>query len=153
MNKKTFLRGFSLIELMIVVSILAFLSMLVIPHLSHFLAKSKRTEAYINLRSLYMAQKAYWLEHGSYTQQLAGPDSLGWKPEGVVCYSYGFGGSEGVNNVIGSLKTPSSALAPATAGSDSFIIAAAGDIDGDGTPDVLTIDQSGIIKIVTDDLA
>ncbi len=144
-------QGFSLIELMIVLAIVAVLSMVSIPSFVRFLAKAKRTEAYINLRALYTAEKVYWVEHGVYTS-LLGPDGLGWRPEGSLNYTYGFSGSEGRNYIVGQLKTPGSALHTAQIRSDGFTIAAAGDIDGDGTADVLTIDQTGTIKIVTDDL-
>lgn len=153
MQKKLFNYGFSLIELLIVIAIIAFLTALSAPSFFKFLAKSKRSEAHITLRSLYIAQKAYWMEHASYTNKISGPASLGWKPEGTLQYTYGFSGAEGTNCVIGALKTPGSALAPAKATANEFIIVAAGDIDGDGNPDVLTIDHNGVIKIVADDLA
>ena len=146
-------RGFSLIELMIVVAIIAFLSMISVPSFLRFLAKTKRSEAYINLRSLYMAQKNYWIEHGTYTTTLNGQDGLGWKPEGKLQYTYGFPGSDGKNYVMGSLNTPAGALQNSHVSNTGFVIAAAGDIDGDGEPDVLTIDQDGAIKLVKDDLA
>lgn len=146
-------RGFSLLELMIVIAIIAFLSMIALPNLMHFLAKSKRTEAYTVLRSLYIAQKTYWLDHNKYTTNLSGANSLNWKSEGILHYTYGFPGTEGTNYVTGSLKTPSSALQAAQASDKGFTIAAAGDIDGDGKPDVITIDQDGTIKIIEDDLA
>ncbi len=50
--------GFSLIELMVVVAIIALLAMLAIPNFTRFISKTKRTEAYINLNALYVAQKA-----------------------------------------------------------------------------------------------
>lgn len=146
--------GFTLIELMIVIAIITFLSMLAIPSLMKFLAKAKRTEAYVHLSSLAMAEKAYFAEHGRYTTLLDGPDSLNWKPEGSVNYSYGFSsGSEGKSYFIGNLGTPSSALAPSQISSDGFKICAAGDIDGDGKPDVLCIDHNNKVTILEDDLA
>jgi len=77
-------RGFSLIELLVVVAIIAFLSALTIPSLMKFLARSKRSEAMLTLRSLYLAEKAHQMEHGTYSSVIMGNDSqsLGWKPEG-----------------------------------------------------------------------
>lgn len=152
--------GFSLIELIIVVAIIALLAMIAIPSFSRFLAKSKRSEAYINLHSLYAAQKAYWAEHGSYTSNLSG-SGCGWKPEGYhgggetenFYYTYGFPGAEGVSSFTGKLKTSSSHLSHAKAGTDGFIAIAAGDIDGDGKPDILAVDQFNNIRIIEDDLA
>lgn len=145
--------GFTLIELMVVVAIIALLSMLSIPSLMKFLAKAKRAEAYVNLNALAMAEKAYFADHGKYTTNLTGSDSLGWKPEGNFNYTYGFAnGSEGKNYFIGQLNTPASNLNNSSVTTDGFTIVAAGDIDGDGTPDILSIDQDSKIKIIQDDL-
>lgn len=149
-NKKVF--GFTLIELMIVIAIVAFLSMISIPNFMKFLAKSKRTEAYMNLRSLAMAEKSYWAENGKYTNIL-GNGGLGWKPSGNNYYTYGFSGGEGQNNFVGSLKAGSGELRNTRADASGFVAAAAGDIDGDGKTDIITIDQDSKITIVQDDLA
>ncbi len=149
MNKK----GFSLIELMIVVAIVAFLSMLVVPSCMRFLAKAKRAEAYVNLGSIYTAQKAHWAEHGTYSNTLIGKDSIGWKPEGEHQYTYGFAGQEGVNYFKGKLAAPLEALSHAKADQNSFVVVAVADIDGDGKPDVITVDDKHKVTIVTDDLA
>lgn len=153
--------GFTLIELMIVVAIVGFLSMISIPSFLRFLSKAKRAEAYMNLGSLYVAQKTYWAEHGVYSTVLNGKDSVGWKPEGYSSggaqekfnYTYGFNqGHEGQNFFTGKLSTPQTALGTTKADKVEFIIAAAGDIDGDGTADLLTVDQHNNIRVVVDDL-
>jgi len=141
--------GFSLIELLVVIAIIAFFSMLVVPSFFRVLARAKRTEAYVQLRSLYMAEKTYWVEHGRYTDKISGPDSLNWKGEGSLYYTYGFPGS----GVVGSLKAPVSALTGTKATDTEFIIAAAADIDGDGKIDLVTINQEGKITVIQDDLA
>lgn len=146
--------GFTLIELMVVVAIIAFLSMISIPSLTKFLAKAKRSEAYVNLGSLAMAQKAYWAEHGTYATALNGPDSLNWKPQGNFQYTYGFAtGTNGVNHFIGKLGTAASALTGSQISPDGFKIYAAGDIDGDGEPDILSVDENSVITLVKDDLS
>ena len=146
-------RGFTLIELMIVIAIIAFLSMISVPSLMKFLAKAKRAEAYIHLRMLANAQKAYFAEFGRYTKNLGCIEGLGWKPEGMVNYTYGFSdGAPGESHFIGQLKTPASALAGATVSRDGFAIYAAGHIYGE-KPDILSIDQHNVIKIVSDALA
>lgn len=143
-------KGFTLIELMIVVAIVAFLAMVAIPSFKKFLAKAKRTEAYMNLNALATAEKIYWAEHGTYSTDLT---AIGWKPEGQTQYTYGFTGSERKNYVTGALNSPISASGVGSAGKDSFTATAVGDIDGDGEPDIITINQDMNIVIVKDDLA
>ncbi|MCL4361345.1 prepilin-type N-terminal cleavage/methylation domain-containing protein [Candidatus Dependentiae bacterium] len=145
--------GFTLIELMIVIAVVAFLSMISIPNFMKFLAKSKRTEALMNLRSLVIAEKSYWAEHGKYTNVLSGNNGLGWKPSGNNYYTYGFAGAEGQNYFSGSLKASGGELRNTRADASGFIAAAAGDIDGDGKTDIITIDQDNKITILQDDLA
>ncbi len=153
--------AFTLIELMIVVAIIAFLAMLSVPTFSRFLAKAKRAEAYMNLSSIYAAQKAHWAEKGTYSAVLSGDGGVGWKPEGYkgggagenFYYTYGFGGSEGRNHFTGKLGTPSSYLGQSGAGRENFTAMAAGDILGNGKPDILMVDQNNKITIVQDALA
>jgi len=159
-SMKTCAKGFSLIELMVVVAIIGVLTVLTVPNVTRYIAKAKRAEAYVHLSSLYAAQKAYWAEHGTYTERLDGPGGLGWKPEGYAgggkknLYTYGFpSGQEGVSYFSGSGGASSAELAGAHAGRDSFLIYAAADIDGDGRPDILSVDQNNTISIVQDDLS
>lgn len=161
MNKFKSKKGFTLIELMIVVAIVSFLSMISVPSFLRFLSKAKRSEAYMHLGSIYIAQKAYWAEHGKYASALSGPQGVGWRPDGYhgggmrenFNYTYGFNaGSEGTHYVTGKLNAPATDLGVTRADRNSFLVAAAGDIDGDGIPDVLTVDEHNNIKIIQDDL-
>ncbi len=153
-------KGFTLIEVMVVIAIIALLAMISVPSIMRYLAKAKRTEAHVNLRALYTAEKAYWAEHGTYSSVLSGPNGIGWQPEGYsgggakenFCYTYGFPGAEGVNYFTGNLGTPASNLSKAQAGKTGFLAIAAGDIDGDGKPDILAIDHMGKIVLLDDDL-
>lgn len=154
-------KGFTLIELMVVVAIVAFLAMIAVPNFKKFLAKAKRAEAYMNLHALYAAQKAYWAEHGEYAQALSGDNSAGWQPEGYkgggekenFYYTYGLAsGGEGTHHFTGKLNTSPSHLSAARVGKDTFVIAAAGDISGTGKPDIITVDQDNKIVIVQDGL-
>lgn len=146
-------KGFTLIELMIVIAIIAFLSMIAMPSFFKFLAKAKRAEAYMNLNAIYTAEKIYWAEHGAYSKALSGPHGIGWQPEGAYNYSYGFSdGQEGINYFIGKLGTPVEFLQESQIAGDRFIIVAAGDIDGDGQPDILAVKSTGEIVILRDDL-
>lgn len=146
---------------MIVVAIIAFLSMISVPSFLRFLSKAKRAEAYMNLGAMYVAEKAYCAEHGKYTNVLSGKDGIGWQPEGYsgggqherFYYTYGFnGGQEGQHFFTGKLNAPSSALGQTKADQQGFMAAAAGDIDGDGIEDLLTVNQHNDIQIARDDL-
>ena len=126
-----------------------------------FLAKAKRAEAYANLHAMYAAQKAYWAEHNEYATALSGPGGAGWQPEGYkggganenFYYTYGFAtGGEGTHHFTGKLGTSASELSAARADKNSFVLVAAGDIDGDGKADIITIDQDNKITIAQDDL-
>lgn len=144
--------AFTLFELMVVVAIIAFISLMAIPNVMRYLAKSKRAEAYIHLGSIYTAEKIYWAEHGTYTNKLRGKDSAGWAPEGITHYSYGFPGSEGENFVIGKLGAGVDQLKKGYANKNGFLILAAADIDGDGKYDVIGINEKHEIIVLEDDL-
>jgi len=155
-------KGFSLIELMVVIAIIAIVTMIAAPNLTRFLAKAKRSEAYANLNAIYTHQKIYQAEHGRYSDALSGPNGIGWKPEGYkgggqgenFYYTYGFAhGAEGVNYYTGNLSASHSDLSRAYADERGFVVVAAGDIDADGKPDILTVDETSTIRIVEDDLA
>lgn len=145
-------RGHSLIELMVVIAVIVCLSLISMPSLMRFVAKAKRAEAYVMLRSLALAERAFFAEHGYYTKTLFGVGGLGWKPEGNYNYTYGFNdGSEGNTYFTGHLKTPAYALQGSYVSSQGFIICAAGKIHGD-KPDILSIDQDNVIRVVQDGL-
>jgi prepilin-type N-terminal cleavage/methylation domain-containing protein len=144
--------GFSLIELMVVIAIIALLAMIAVPNFNRFLAKAKRAEAYMNLSSIYAAEKAYHAEHGTYSDVLSGENGIGWKPEGKTYYTYGFMGVDGKNNFVGKLGAPGSSLQGSRADKTGFVAVAAGDIDGDGDLDIITVDENNKIDVTHDDL-
>ena len=59
-------KGFTLIELMIVVAIIGILAAIAIPNFLRFQAKSKQSEARELLSSLYTAETAYFAEFNAY---------------------------------------------------------------------------------------
>lgn len=125
-------KGFSLIELMVVVAIIGLLAMIAVPSFNRYLAKAKRAEAYLNLNSIYAAQKAHWAEHGSY----ASMSNLGWQAEGQ-------GNNENSKYYTYTIS----------GGDTGFLALATGDIDGDGQMDILSVDHHNNMVIVQDDLA
>ena len=141
-------KGYSLIEIMVVIALIGSLLMIAVPKYKSFIAKTRRTEAQVNLHSIYAAEQAFWAENGRYSANLA---EIGWRPEGKIKYSYGFTGSEGVNNFRGSLKS-SSIPEYCQATQDTFVVSAIADIDGDGKFDILTIDHNNDLQIVSDDI-
>lgn len=69
-------QGFSLIELLITLSIVAILASITVPSFNGFLAKSRRGDAMVALLSLQLAQESYRTGHPVYAPDLA---ALGWR--------------------------------------------------------------------------
>ncbi len=156
-------KGFTLIELMIVIAIIAFLAAIGIPQLLQYKARAYQAEVAMNLASLHTAQQAHFAQHGRYSTKLGGEQGLGWKPAGYSSnaantncyYTYGFNipdGQEGVSHFTGKLNAPKEALGQATVTEQGFIAAAAADLSGKGNFDVWTIDENRTIKHVKNGL-
>ena len=71
-------KGFTLIELMIVVAIIGILAAIAIPNFIRFQARSKQSEAKTNLKAVFTAQKSYFGERDEYTDILS---DIGFGPE------------------------------------------------------------------------
>lgn len=67
-------RGFTLIELMLTIAILGLLAAISVNELGALVMYAKRTEAVTGLSSLWTAQRAHYLEHGTYAQTFKGLD-------------------------------------------------------------------------------
>ncbi|HEX8042740.1 prepilin-type N-terminal cleavage/methylation domain-containing protein [Candidatus Deferrimicrobium sp.] len=81
-------KGFTLIELMIVVAIIGILAAIAIPNFLKFQAKSKQSEAKTNLGAIYLGETAFFGEnngYGNFTQ-------ISWSPSGTTRYHYTLGG-------------------------------------------------------------
>jgi len=81
-------KGFTLIELMIVVAIIGILAAIAIPNFLKFQAKSKMSEAKTNLGAIYTGQLSFFGEQNSYGSF----DSINWSPSGTPRYHFSLTG-------------------------------------------------------------
>jgi len=70
-------RGFTLIELMIVVAIIGILAAIAIPNFIRFQARSKQGEAKANLKSMFTAERSFYQEKDRYSPLV---DEIGFSP-------------------------------------------------------------------------
>lgn len=81
-------KGFSLIELMVVVAVVSVLAAVGIPPYSSFTFKARQVEARVSLSGIYTAQKAFHFQFGAYHSSF---QAVGFEPVGNVHYNIGFG--------------------------------------------------------------
>jgi len=145
--------AFTLIELMIVVGIIAFLAAIALPRYTSYFDRAHQAEVAVNLASLHTAQQAYWAEHGNYSAILWGKNGIGWRPAGYrgggkassFFYTYGFnvpGAREGVHYFTGKLQTAKEELGKTNADTTTFTAGAAGKLKSNGAVDRWHIDES-----------
>jgi type IV pilus assembly protein PilA len=80
-------KGFTLVELMVVVAIIGILSSIAIPNFQRFQRKSRQSEAKSLLGGIYAAEKAFFQEWNQYYSDL---DVIGFLPNGQLRYESGF---------------------------------------------------------------
>jgi type IV pilus assembly protein PilA len=134
-------KGFSLVELTIVVAIIGVLAALAIPNFMSSSAKAKQNEAQLILKQIYEMQHAYRQDKDTYypsdgsTIVIQPGESIGplfVELASSARYSYSI--------------TANQTSFTATAGTKSTT-----GLDDDPTPDVWTIDQTGTLTCVTND--
>src|SRR5437588_4482714 len=159
-------KGFTLIELMIVVAIIGILAAIAIPNFIKFQARSKQSEAKANLKAVFTAQKAFFQEKDKFSS-LTG--EVGFSPERNNRYAYYLTGSATLEDRTGVtipqattfsgiavdvFKYTTAADMPATFGGDpcsvtavgvaappapTFTATAMGNIDADATTDYWSV--------------
>lgn len=124
--KKDREKGFTLIELMIVVAILGILAAIAIPNFMRFQAKSKQSEAKTNLGAIGVTAEAFRSENDTYVLTAIG--NLGWTPQGTARYSYWYdvAGTPTAFNVVAAVGGCDTTAAPTVALAGAVPVAAAG---------------------------
>ena len=90
MSKMRNRKGFTLIELMIVIAIIGILAAIAIPSFIKFQARSKTSEAKTNLKAIYIAESAYYTEKGAFGNF----GDINWVPVGrTLIYAYSINGA------------------------------------------------------------
>lgn len=121
-------RGFTVIDLMIVIAVISVLSALATQEFDKALARARRTEAVLGLQAVWAAQTGYFASEGHYAGTF---DALGGLPvEGATRVSPA---TVRARKYTFHLSQPW--------GAASFYCVAAGQLDPDPWPDILVIEE------------
>ena len=138
-------KGFTLIELMIVVAIIGILAAIAIPNFLRFQAKSKQSEAKTNLSGIFTAEESHFAEKNTY----ADLGVVAWAPIGTqIRYKYTLGTGTIVGYTGTFTATPAWDNAPMldNVAGLSYIAGAYGNIDTDDYLDTWSINKDRDLK-------
>ena len=161
-------RGFTLLELMVVIALIGLLITLAMPNLFRYRMRALRSEVKVGLRSLARSELAWMADRGTFTDDL---QRLGWTPSGAPRYLYGFtsdevpapsgrndtaelGGDYRTHLMVDAFGNPltESDLPPSVVTPTSFTAGAVANLDADATLDRWTVNDSGGWTVVNDDI-
>ena len=146
-------KGFTLIELMIVVAIIGILAAIAIPNFLAYQARAKQSEAKTNLGGIYTSQVGYFGEYNTYTGDFS---LLGYTIAGSTGrYNFSVGASSGTTTSLGP-SIPSGCSQHSNVGIASptlgYTAGAVGNIDGDAVCDQWTMNDKKVLLNNTNDV-
>jgi prepilin-type N-terminal cleavage/methylation domain-containing protein len=154
-------KGFTLIELMIVVGIIGILVAIAAPNFSRYQSKARQSEAKIALAAMYGSEKSFYSEYAAYIGSM---DAVGYQPEGQRrFYAVGWAANSSVTitgyngtNITGSWPATNNTFGCTTAGTlaaqsgndaQTFIVAATGCIrQGQANFDTWNINDTKVLN-------
>jgi prepilin-type N-terminal cleavage/methylation domain-containing protein len=135
------IQGFTIIELMMVIGIIALLAVLALVAFGRYRARSQQAEVMMNLRGVFVTELAYYADQ----KRFSNFGEVGFKLEGDTNrYTYRSAQTDGIGVPTGMVEiiparigavTPDNAIYPAASSATSFTVTATANIDADGTVD------------------